>query len=221
MITDSGGFKKKRHHWASPADPERKYRATDYDYRRNKSTDYRCITLKFRLMMHYRTCLSRSLRNQSIGMERLPNVLLMLSLIVLNGDVLCHVHVMHILANSVPDLNGYAIRSHDLLVSRRTRNLRACCTYSPYYPDREAMRHDTIVDGIEYIRSDLGSKISALKKRPGFNVPQSEPFVLRAPKYAFYKLKLGLEIAYSSVYNTSRCFGGFLGKRMMKKLRMK
>ena len=31
--------------------------------------------------------------------------------------VLSTPRVMHILANSVPDLNGYAIRSHDLLVS--------------------------------------------------------------------------------------------------------
>ena len=50
-------------------------------------------------------------------MGRLPNALFMPLLIVLNGDVLCHVQ-NHILANSVPDLNGYAIRSHDLLLFR-------------------------------------------------------------------------------------------------------
>ena len=67
---------------------------------------------------------------------------------------------MHILANSVPDLNGYAIRSHDLLVSLRGEEIcEPIVLTSPYYPDREAMRHDTIVDGIEYKRSRLGSKI--------------------------------------------------------------
>ena len=92
---------------------------------------------------------------------------------------------MHILANSVPDLNGYAIRSHDLLISLKDQGIcDPVVLTSPYYPDREAMRHDAIVDGIEYYRSDLGIKASASKKQPGFNVPESEPFVLRAPKSA-------------------------------------
>ena len=92
MITDSGGFKKKRHHWASPADPEKN---TERPITITEGTNQLITdvsTLKFRLMMHYRTWVSRSLRNQSIGMERLPNGLLMLSLIVLNGDVVCHAH---------------------------------------------------------------------------------------------------------------------------------
>ena len=87
VITDQGASRRNDITGYPLPDPERKYRATDYDYRRNKSTDYRCINFKFRLMLHYRICLSKSLRNQSIGMERLPNGLLMLSLIVLNGDV--------------------------------------------------------------------------------------------------------------------------------------
>ena len=126
---------------------------------------------------------------------------------------------MHILANSVPDLNGYAIRSHDLLVSLRDEEIcEPVVLTSPYYPDREAMKNDTIVDGIEYKRSDLGSKISTLKKRPGFNVPQSEPFVLRAPKYAFYKLKLGLKLLTRPVYKRVKMLWRFFGeKRMMKK----
>ena len=126
---------------------------------------------------------------------------------------------MHILANSVPDLNGYAIRSHDLLVSLREEEIcEPVVLTSPYYPDREAMRHDTIVDGIEYIRSGLGSKIAASKKQSGFNVPKSEPFVLRALKYAFYKLKLGLKLLTRPVYKRVRMLWRFFGeKRMIKK----
>jgi len=126
---------------------------------------------------------------------------------------------MHILANSVPDLNGYAIRSHDLLISLKDQGIcDPIVLTSPYYPDREAMRHDTIVDGIEYYRSDLGIKTSALKKQPGFNVPESEPFVLRAPKYALYKLKLGLKLLTRPVYSRVRMLWRFFGeKRMMKK----
>ena len=37
--------------------------------------------------------------------------------------VLSTPRVMHILANSVPDLNGYAIRSHDLLVSLKDADI--------------------------------------------------------------------------------------------------
>ena len=126
---------------------------------------------------------------------------------------------MHILANSVPDLNGYAIRSHDLLVSLRDEEIcEPVVLTSPYYPDREAMRHDTIVDGIEYIRSGLDSKIAASKKQSGFNVPKSEPFVLRALKYAFYKLKLGLKLLTRPVYKRVRMLWRFFGeKRMIKK----
>ena len=125
---------------------------------------------------------------------------------------------MHILANSAPDLNGYAIRSHDLLVSLRDEKIcEPVVLTSPYYPDREAMRHDTIVDGIEYKRSNLGSKTPALKKQPGFNVPQSEPFVLRALKYAFYKLKLGLKLFTRPVYKRVRMLWRFFGERRMIK----
>ena len=85
------------------------------------------------------------------------------------------------------------------------------------------MRHDTIVDGIEYKRSRLGSKIPALKKRPGFNVPQSEPFALRATKYALYQTKISrFEIAYSSgIQARQDALEVFWRKRMMKNLRMK
>ena len=126
---------------------------------------------------------------------------------------------MHILANSVPDLNGYAIRSHDLLISLKDQGIcDPVVLTSPYYPDREAMRHDTIVDGIEYSRSDLGVKTSASKKQLGFNIPKSEPFVLRAPKYALYKLKLGLKLLTRPVYLRVRMLWRFFGeKRMMKK----
>ena len=44
---------------------------------------------------------------------------------------------MHVLANSVPDLNG-AIRSHDLLVSLNDAGIcEPVVLTSPYYPDRK------------------------------------------------------------------------------------
>ena len=73
--------------------------------------------------------------------------------------------VMHVLANSVPDLNGYAIRSHDLLVSLNDAGIcEPVVLTSPYYPDREAMWDDALIDGIKYNRSTLQSAKSTVKK---------------------------------------------------------
>lgn len=133
--------------------------------------------------------------------------------------VLSTPRVMHILANSVPDLNGYAIRSHDLLVSLKDAGIcEPVVLTSPYYPDREAMRNDAVVDGIEYNRSMLQSAESAIKKNTGFNVPKTQSLVVRVPKFAVYKSKLLLKILTRPVYKRVTMFRRFLGeKRMMKR----
>ena len=133
--------------------------------------------------------------------------------------VLSTPRVMHILANSVPDLNGYAIRSHDLLVSLKDADIcEPVVLTSPYYPDREAMRNDAVVDGIEYNRSMLQSAKSAMKKNTGFNVPKTQSLVVRVPKFAVYKSKLLLMILTRPVYKRVTMFRRFLGeKRMMKR----
>jgi glycosyltransferase involved in cell wall biosynthesis len=127
--------------------------------------------------------------------------------------------VMHVLANSVPDLNGYAIRSHDLLVSLNDTGIcEAFVLTSPYYPGREAMGEDVLIDGIEYNRSRLRSAKSAVNKNTGFNVPKTQPLVIRVPKYAAYKSKLLFKILIRPVYKRATMFLRFLGeKRMMKR----
>lgn len=126
--------------------------------------------------------------------------------------------VMHILANSVPDLNGYAIRSHDLLLSLKDAGIcEPVVLTSPYYPDREAMRDDAVIDGIEYNRSMFQSRKSSVKKNTGFNVPKTQSLVVRVPKFAIYKSKLLLKILSRPVYKRVSMFRRFLGeKRMMK-----
>jgi len=60
--------------------------------------------------------------------------------------------VLHALANSRPDFNGYAIRSHEILRAQCAAGIEAIAVTSPYYPEREAMIEDQIIDGVEYIR---------------------------------------------------------------------
>ena len=127
--------------------------------------------------------------------------------------------VLHVLANSVPDLNGYAIRSHDLLVSLNDAGIcEPVVLTSPYYPDREALWDDALIDGIKYNRSTLQSAKSTVKKNTGFNVSKTQPLVIRLPKYAAYKSKLLFKILTRPVYKRVTMFLRFLGeKRMMKR----
>tara|TARA_B100000683_G_C12510596_1_gene560620 strand:- start:2977 stop:4347 length:1371 start_codon:yes stop_codon:yes gene_type:complete len=58
--------------------------------------------------------------------------------------------VLHVLANSPPDVNGYAVRTHKILstVSEDSIGLT-----SPWYPDRESMVEDYQVDNVKYLRT--------------------------------------------------------------------
>ena len=98
-------------------------------------------------------------------------------MIVLSGK-----RALHVLANSSPDVNGYAIRTHDLLVSLKDRNIcQPIGLTSPFYPEREAMNIDTEIDGIRYIRTVFQQQIKqqSKKKKNGFNVPKETIFPLR------------------------------------------
>lgn len=58
--------------------------------------------------------------------------------------------VLHVLANSPPDVNGYAVRTHKILTSQ-TNGLIALT--SPWYPDRDSMVEDYEVDDVQYLRT--------------------------------------------------------------------
>jgi len=61
--------------------------------------------------------------------------------------------VLHVLANSSPDLNGYAIRSHDILKSQsESENIEPYVLTSPFYPERQSMADEVTIDGITYHR---------------------------------------------------------------------
>ena len=58
--------------------------------------------------------------------------------------------VLHVLANSPPDVNGYAIRTQKLLTNQSNESIGLT---SPWYPDRESMVEDYQIDGINYLRT--------------------------------------------------------------------
>ena len=58
--------------------------------------------------------------------------------------------VLHVLANSPPDVNGYAIRTQKLLTNQSNESVGLT---SPWYPDRESMVEDYQIDGINYLRT--------------------------------------------------------------------
>ena len=57
--------------------------------------------------------------------------------------------VLHVLANSPPDVNGYAIRTQKIL-SNQSNELVGLT--SPWYPNRESMIDDVEIDGVKYYR---------------------------------------------------------------------
>ena len=127
--------------------------------------------------------------------------------------------VMHILANSAPDLNGYAIRSHDLLVS--LKDARICdplVLTSPYYPERVSMCENAVIDGIEYHRSASQSKKFSESKQRVMTTPERKSHVFQPTTYLANKLKFLIRILCSPIYSKLVLFGRFLRqKRLMKK----
>jgi len=128
--------------------------------------------------------------------------------------------VLHVLANSAPDVNGYAIRTHDLLVSLKDANIcQPIALTSPYYPDREAMHADVEIDGIRYLRTNFSTKQNVRKnKSSGFNVPDNTILPVRLYKFTTYKVGLILRQIFRPLYRKITLFRRFLGeKRMMKR----
>ena len=64
-----------------------------------------------------------------------------------------HIRVLHVLANSHPDTNGYAIRSHMILKHQlQLDGIEVHAITSPFYPNRELMQEEIVHDSIQYVR---------------------------------------------------------------------
>lgn len=63
------------------------------------------------------------------------------------------IRVLHVLANSRPDLNGYAVRTHDELQAQwNSGKVHPIGLTSPFYPERPSLIHPLQVDDIRYLR---------------------------------------------------------------------
>lgn len=62
--------------------------------------------------------------------------------------------VLHVLANSPPDVNGYAVRTQNILAAQQENSkIQPVGLTSPWYPDRESMSRTLVEGGITYHRS--------------------------------------------------------------------
>ena len=61
--------------------------------------------------------------------------------------------ILHVLANGPPDVNGYAVRTHNILTTQKQINdIEPVGLTSPWYPDRESMAEPCLMDGVTYHR---------------------------------------------------------------------
>ena len=123
-----------------------------------------------------------------------------------------HIRVLHVLANSHPDTNGYAIRSHMIVKHQnQIEDMEVHAITSPFYPNRQLMQEDIEHDGISYVRC----------KHPYFipgRIPFSQRLIRRLTKVNSKKQetekpqKSLVRRMYDFVY-----FGFFKLGRLMKK----
>ena len=72
--------------------------------------------------------------------------------------------VLHILANSPPDVNGYAIRTHGLMKAySELPNIQVVGLTSPWYPDRDSMVEPIEMDGVRYRRCLHPARMNSVK----------------------------------------------------------
>ena len=125
-----------------------------------------------------------------------------------------NLHVLHVLANSSPDLNGYAIRSHDLLVAQSQQKVaQVTAITSPFYPRNQNLQHYHELDGIRYFRST--TKSQQAPKRKKF---EPKNFFIKAPYYSFkkfFRLSKRLFKPILKFYTLAKKF--FHLQKMMKK----
>lgn len=89
------------------------------------------------------------------------------------------IRVLHVLANSHPDTNGYAIRSHMILKHQlKLDGIEVHAITSPFYPNRELMQEEIVHDSIRYVRCKHPCFISG-------KLPMSQEIIRKFTKVDF------------------------------------
>ena len=77
------------------------------------------------------------------------------------------IRVLHVKAKSMPELNGYSIRGHEIIRAQlKSGDVYPTCITSPFYPSIKTMQIDSEIEGVRYRRSLPfdESKISASRR---------------------------------------------------------
>lgn len=141
-----------------------------------------------------------------------------------------HIRILHVLANSHPDTNGYAIRSHMILKHLdKIEKLEIFAITSPFYPHKKSMIQSSNLDGIEYNRCvhpvhikepdssahRLIKKFTSLKEGGSDSVSYVEKNLLKRAwdffYYGFFKIGRKLRKPFTLVFKV------WEEKKLMKK----
>ena len=64
------------------------------------------------------------------------------------------IKVLHVKAKSMPELNGYSIRGHEIIRAQlNSGEVSPVCITSPFYPSIKSMEVDSEIEGVRYRRS--------------------------------------------------------------------
>ena len=125
--------------------------------------------------------------------------------------------ILHVLANSSPDVNGYAVRTHMLLnYQNQINDIENLGLTSPWYPDRDSMVEEYQLDGVRYLRTLHPSRRKKNKKITHKLVS----FFTRKPDSARYKSNAGVQntksfpfrvfdFCYYGIFKIGRAFRHF------------
>jgi len=109
--------------------------------------------------------------------------------------------ILHVLANSYPNLNGYAVRSHMLIKSQsQIKDLSVIALTSPWYPNIVEMQTRFQMDSITYFRTQhpnhvsnerLSHKlVSKFSRKKNIDKKKNKYLAVRAIKYGINKSML-------------------------------
>ena len=124
--------------------------------------------------------------------------------------------VLHVLANSPPDVNGYAVRTQMILENQNQLEQIECLGLSsPWYPDRDTMVDEFKMNGVQYLRTlhpsrKKNSKLSHKLVKFFTRSPESKSFTKNEEKVhkKFILLRI-YDFFYYGIFKVGRAIRHF------------